>query len=136
MKQTPFALPDKTSIKKKQSQLKTLIQDFGKLAISWNNDLDQLQILTVSLNKAVSLECGICSSSDKMSNLFPSQASEIMGLLLINIFREIEFVIEQIKLFKYVIPFFTSLPGLSHFNPLLRHRRRGAVVALKTCILP
>ncbi len=94
-----LASPDKNAMKKKQSQLKTLVQDFGKLVMSWINDLEQLQSLFVSLSKAVSLESSIYCSSDKMNEMFSSQGNEIVGLLIVNIFSEIEFVTDQIKLF-------------------------------------
>lgn len=101
-----IASPDRNICKKKQSEIKVVTQNFGKLILSWMSDHEQILLLLDSLFSLLSSYCAIQRSTAgngasecclRLFKRFPNIESRILSQLV----AEIEATFVQIETFRY-----------------------------------
>jgi hypothetical protein len=108
-----FFTPNKdiNATKKKQSDLKTTVQNFGKLLMSWRKDVKQIEILLSNL-------CDLCSildtiernrskwlNSRTVAHYLIEQRSDI---IISKLYVDVEVIYSQLKALWYVLRSFGS----------------------------
>ena len=95
-----FRSPDKNTIKKKQSKLKTIVQDYGKLILSWNHDGEQVQVLLNSLQQLLDTETSVLRCNEARSLLDIQHSDSVLNSVVVNIYSDIVALVDQLRVFE------------------------------------
>jgi hypothetical protein len=89
----------KSSIKKKQSEIKSYVQVFGKLILTWRNDCNQIMLLADQINFQFDLIAAINRNKNSYAFVSLTKFTNFRDIIISKILIEIETYYLQIKSF-------------------------------------